>query len=340
MARINIEDRWWTDPRRKALVRICGSEEYADGLAINLWRLAQNKEYLTSDGSFIPDTVMDDWQETSKLIEAKLIQKQGNSYYVKGSTESLCWLNERRSNAAKGGASKSKEKTKHLKNARSKTEAEESKLEPSSSFSISSSISHSKNKEFAAADASAPPKPKQSDPAKESRKEILTHWLSEYRSRKLVDYPHHPSAKLNSQIKRIHENLGVEKAKSFMSAFLSLNKPYYVERGHSLALFESDLPAIASWASNPEKNVRDLNRFKKAKEIIENDNKSLSEALELRLRANQGHCDQVQQSLPSQTLGILPDEFDSTFERELLAGTNPNNVPSGSDDSIDLPEHF
>jgi hypothetical protein len=101
MARINIEDCWWSDPRRSRLTILLGSQALADGLALNAWRLAQ--EFWKQDRALVPKSLFDMLEGASKFIEANLAEIRGDMVYIRGSSAYLDWINECRESGQRGG---------------------------------------------------------------------------------------------------------------------------------------------------------------------------------------------------------------------------------------------
>jgi hypothetical protein len=107
MARVNVEDDWWTDKtrRRAALIRAVANrprdpEREADGLALDAWTTAQR--YWKEGQSLIPEDV---WQlgGFEPLIEAKLAERRPEGIYVSGTKEHHDWLYQKIEAAKKGG---------------------------------------------------------------------------------------------------------------------------------------------------------------------------------------------------------------------------------------------
>lgn len=103
MARINIEECWWSDPRRLQLIMDIGFE--ADAAAINMWRTAQ--EFWGRGRRLIPKKIFERIRFADKLIDAGLAEiKTEEEVYVCGSSDYLDWVQEKR-DAAKVGGKKS-----------------------------------------------------------------------------------------------------------------------------------------------------------------------------------------------------------------------------------------
>ena len=157
MARINIEDTWWTDPRREALSKLVGDELIADGVMVRLWRLAQQ---YWKNAEPIPNHVFEHVRHRSEVVACSLASVEENGVYVAGSSKAFEWITKAKENASKAGK-KSAEKRLLTKGTsqplpnqtrtpveRNSTEPERNPTkpndpEPSSSSSSSSSSSYS-----------------------------------------------------------------------------------------------------------------------------------------------------------------------------------------------------
>lgn len=156
MARLTIEEKWWTDPRRSKLMKLLGGEDEADLAAIRLWKLAQG---FWGDGRKpIPAELFDLLEAAPKLIEAKMAFVEADGIYAKGSVDYLSWLAEKRQAASEGGkksAESRRAKTgsaqpiteANPKHNRSTAEADPTTIEPSYSGSRSLSGSEYKKEE-------------------------------------------------------------------------------------------------------------------------------------------------------------------------------------------------
>ena len=168
MARINVEDSWWVSPRRKALIRILGEEERADGAALALWRAAQ-EEWKENKG-LLSKRCFDLLPSASALLECDLAVLEGAWVYVRGASKQFEWMENKRKAGSVGGK-KSAEKRRETqgtaqpspKQTRSRTkqieadskqnqaelkqtQAEGKQIQPSSSSSFSRSISKEESK--------------------------------------------------------------------------------------------------------------------------------------------------------------------------------------------------
>lgn len=100
MARININDKLWADPRFKALCRFLGSEEMALGRMVLVFRMAQ--EYYSDSESLIPIEIWD-IQGFEYVEKVGFAERHPDGIYVKGSSENFQWLLKKRAAARAGG---------------------------------------------------------------------------------------------------------------------------------------------------------------------------------------------------------------------------------------------
>jgi hypothetical protein len=151
MARLTIEDCWWSDPRREALGNLVGGEEFADIVAVKAWRLAQ--QFWKQGRKPIPKHLFDLLRSASELLRVGLAVVRDDGVYVAGSAAYLDWLNQKQAAGKIGGVKSAQARRKKHGTAqpkpRSTPEAESKVAEASSSssssssFSLSSSISDS-----------------------------------------------------------------------------------------------------------------------------------------------------------------------------------------------------
>lgn len=120
MARINIEESWWSDVRRNKLIKLFkGDARLADGLMVQVWRLSQgfeNQSYLIPYSQFkcVEDHALLFECDLAEFRDEKGQKIQGESkrcldgawtclVYVKGSEKNHAWLVNNRGNASQGG---------------------------------------------------------------------------------------------------------------------------------------------------------------------------------------------------------------------------------------------
>lgn len=106
MARVNTEEKWWTDPRRQALISKIGIA--GDGVALRAWRLSQ--DYWSDGRQLVPIDLFKSLPHWSEFIESGLAEVSDGLVYVKGTREYHEWLPKKVESGRKGGASKAASK--------------------------------------------------------------------------------------------------------------------------------------------------------------------------------------------------------------------------------------
>lgn len=147
MARLNIEDSLWADPRFQDLMIAVGSRYMAKGIVIELWTMAQ-KFWLASGGRGIPKPAWEAAGMPPELLQCKLAKDNGDFIYAAGSKEQFSWLNQKSESGKAGGKASGISRRETKGKSAKQNEAGQSgakRLEPSysSSYSLSSSFSNS-----------------------------------------------------------------------------------------------------------------------------------------------------------------------------------------------------
>jgi hypothetical protein len=246
MARVNVEQDWVDDPRRKNLTRLFSkethlsdyAEEIADGCAIALWRLAQN--YVTSEGAFIPKNVFKQIQAHTKLIQANLVTVHEDSVFVEGSKKHLIWLYNRREAGAKGGLARSvnkPEKPNKIKKAKPSTpkqnEGNLSKSNPLTLTLTTGSYSNSKSSEGGTLGA-----------------RIFESYARAYE--KIHGHKPIRDRAANAICKKLGEKLG-EEGIQIAAFYLTHKNHFYSLKVHPLKLFLSDAEGLRTqWKNNKQ----------------------------------------------------------------------------------------
>lgn len=141
MARINIEDSLWSDPRFLKLCIKIGNEMQAIGAVVLAWRLAQR--YYCPDRQPIPVDAFERAEMPEALIETGLAERVDDGVRMCGSDEHFAWWFQRQEAGRKGGLAKAKRPL-----ADAKREVGGSKQNvPSSSYSFSNSKKEKEKKE-------------------------------------------------------------------------------------------------------------------------------------------------------------------------------------------------
>ena len=109
MPRLNIEDRWFSDPRRAELIAKIG-EALTDGSAVKIWKVAQDYYRIKK---LVPENIFQKLISSDLFLKFGLAKKLEEGVYVCGSNELFAWLAIRVQAGKSGGiakASKSKQR--------------------------------------------------------------------------------------------------------------------------------------------------------------------------------------------------------------------------------------
>lgn len=128
MARINVEDDYWSDPRREILARLVGDQERADGRMLRAWRVAQG---FWKKDELIPPRMWDTGGFDG-ILEADLAEKRDGGIYVRGAEGHFGWL-ESRARAGQKGGKRSGETRKKKAAAKEPNEANPKQIEANAS---------------------------------------------------------------------------------------------------------------------------------------------------------------------------------------------------------------
>jgi hypothetical protein len=244
MARLNIEDCWWTDPRRSKLIKLLGEEELADGLAIRAWRVAQ--EFWGRGQRLIPREIFMTIEAAPKLIQAGLAEEREDSIYVKGSSQYHDWMLEKRKAAAAGGK-KSAQRPRDAKGRLQKTPKQKPSTSPSESKCVQASSSSSSSSSDSSSDSS-----EFALPAEAPRQELPVHQLLTKYADLFKERYHtspHIAGKEAGIAKRILKGMSLAKAEVYLEAFFQLPDSWLVKSRHPISSFESKLNEIVVFAN-------------------------------------------------------------------------------------------
>lgn len=255
MARLAIEDKWWTDPRRSKLMKLLNGEDAADLAALRLWKLAQS--FWGNGQQLIPLEMFELLDGAAALKEAQLVIIEDGQVYAKGTREWLNWLHEKRLAASEGGKKSAENRRKKNgtaipKNApnspkqrRSSAEANSSSTEPSGSGSFSGSGSGS-GLDFAELHENAENSPVAVAPVQPNE------FIAGYCERWKIQHGSNPpiTGKDAGIAKRVAKDWSCERASHYLDAFFSMPDSYVIRAKHPLELFEMKLKEIAAFADS------------------------------------------------------------------------------------------
>jgi hypothetical protein len=284
MARINIEDKLFSDFRWMNLVLKVGCRHKAIGILAGAWILAQ-KNWLKN--GFIPQKAWD--KDFEVLIEVDLATRRADgNVYIKGSKRAFVWLDQRVEAGRKGGQAKTDKKAKaartnskkprsqatdsldpnsnietnEAKRSLSETQAEPSVAKPLTLTPSLSLIPSLPLSSFSTSDSDSNTFPKTDDAnAKELRRQIWEAYKSSYFLRYRVEPVR--NASVNAKISQIAKRLGTE-AIEVVKFFLTHNKSFYVGKLHDIGLCLSDAEALRTqWMRGKAITENDLQKFSK-----------------------------------------------------------------------------
>lgn len=275
MARINIEDKIWSDSRFKALAHRLGDEEKAVGRMIRAWRVAQ--EWWVKDQQLIPENIWAMNQLGDELFECMLARKTRDGIYVSGATEQFSWLIAKKKAGKLSGVSRRKKKKIEQDAISVRTQREQNAIKnepltltPSLSPPLSQSLFSNTNTEK---------KEKTKTPAgsqatttgnQELNRRIWLAYLEGYRQRYKTDPVR--NATVNAQVVSLSRRLG-EEAVEVVKFYLTHNKGFYVEKCHPIGLCLADAEALRTqWARGKtitRNDVRDFEQRDRTRSLLE-----------------------------------------------------------------------
>ncbi len=227
MARINIEQSWWSDPRRNALGRKLGSQALADGVMVQAWMLAQ--DHWKKERQLVPKHLFDMLEGALEILGANLAEVRGDLVYIRGSSTSLDWINQSRESGKIGGrisAQRPRDEKGRLTAKESKGPPSESKGPPKDDQTSVSSSSSNTN----------------------TRVPIGTPLWKSYEEELQKQYGIQAirSVKKNTICKGLVEEFGLEKAKQLVLVFLKDKEPFVVNSAYDIGLLQSQLQKYLS----------------------------------------------------------------------------------------------
>lgn len=251
MARINIDEKWKTDPRRKSLAKRVGGDRAADGMLCEItWLVMAHR------GQPVPLKEFKFIENFADWIDCGLGEVVGDCVRISGADRYREFFEKQTENGKKPKLAK-RSQTKPNKAKVSQTKPNKPSISSSSSFSSSSSDSISDSSLVAVAPASGAPAIKNPD----LNRKIWKAYSEAY----LVRYHKDPvrNAKVNGQVAQLGSRLG-EEAPDVAAFYLTANKTFYVAKCHEFGLCLSDAEALhTQWFHGKAITNSDLKRFEK-----------------------------------------------------------------------------
>lgn len=270
MARINIEDRLWKDPRYELLVAKIGENRSLAQL-IKLWKLGQ--KYWALGEKPIPEEVYRSKRFSKALEDAEFVKKHDDGYYVKGSKRRFSWLLQKIEAGKRGGsAPKQSQKQKTVKNQQSKESVSQSVqkageqacekppiLPPSSAPKREQTT---KREAFPSETTRPSAASKRGDTAF-----VVAIFCSEYRRR--YDVAYRVTGKDIATLKRIEIDVGKDVYKRLCQAYMEMVDPWFLNKRHDVTTFGANLAKVSQF----EQTGKHVSQ----REIREIDNKAANE---------------------------------------------------------------
>lgn len=225
MARINIEDQFWTEIIDIAVAM--ADKDKAIGNAVRFFKHSQDAH---KAGKYISEEDFKAHGFSESLFPVFAKRVDGGIQAV-GADKHFAWLKARAEAGAKGGASKSPKKLANLKQNRSTSEAKPKLTEPSSSYS--SSFSNS---------LLNPSSEVGERPSPDANRKA---WLA-YHAAYLLRYKVEPTrnATVNSAIANFVKRVGEKDAPEILKFFVLHNDGYYLKNAHAVTLALKDAESL------------------------------------------------------------------------------------------------
>lgn len=249
MARLSIEESWWTDPRRSALIRRLGGECAADSCAIHAWRLAQ--EFWKHEQGLVPKHLFDLLEGAEDFVAVGLAEVRESFVYVRGSSAYLDWVRQQREQASMAGKKSAESRRKKsgtaqpgaskAKNPRTTPErASNGRRTELNDAEPSDSVSYSVSKEIIPfATQTGVALPRQAPDGGET----VALWVRAYQEKYRVRYA------FQKRDFGMLKNFGAQHSHSdvatLFACYLAIDEPFYSNAKHPLSLFFRDLQKIS-----------------------------------------------------------------------------------------------
>jgi hypothetical protein len=178
MARINVEDSLWADPRLVRLSIMLGSQLTAVGAVVVGWRVAQ--KYWCPDRLPIPESVFLEAGLPEELVTAGMADRVKGGIRMRGCEEHFAWWFQKQKAGANGGKSSAK----RPRDAKGRMLPKDSKRHPSD---IQAETSHSQASSSSSSSSSSSVSTSISE--SKSKSEIQNTWAVEWTARLYEAYP-------------------------------------------------------------------------------------------------------------------------------------------------------
>ncbi len=256
MARINIEETLWSDPRFMRLCVLLGDEMKAVGAIVLAWRTAQ--KHWCPDRQPIPRSDFTNAGLPLELVTSGLAETIGEGIRLRGSDEHFSWWFQRQDAGRKGGQATAKRKPATAK--RTPTERKQNVPSSSSSSSLSSSSSDSNSGSISLNPSDEVDK-RPSPASTELNRRIWEAYRQGYFQRYQVEPVR--NAKINANIADFGRRVG-EEAPEIVAFYLRHNDSFYVRNTHSFGHCLSNAESLRTqWLKGKAITQNDVRNYEK-----------------------------------------------------------------------------
>jgi hypothetical protein len=231
MPRLNIEDTWWTDPRRYQLARLVGSKRTADGLMLEAWLLAQS--FWGNGRKKIPLMAFLEITDNQFIFDCDLAVKHGGFVYVRGTRQYHEWYATLKESSAKGG--KLGGKRPKRKQSGSRAEAESLTLTPTLTLTLKEKNEIEDRSAMGIAPQEAPPSPSS---------KFIGSYVKAYQAKYGAKARPDLGGKTQGGIKRLLADTPVERACDMIQVYLQMDDAWFKTKAHDFETFAQNLTKI------------------------------------------------------------------------------------------------
>ncbi len=257
MARVNIEDKLFTDSRWMKLLLKTGNEYTALGIVTAAWILAQ-KNWVQH--KMIPEKA---WPKDFEiLIDVELASRRADgNVYIKGSKRAFSWLEQRVEAGRLGGSAHRKVEKSQATAKRPLTPAKQNEANASKTKPLTLTPSLPLVPTLSLSQDQTPLKTNTSDEAKNLNREIWDAYRQSYESRYRVEPVR--NASVNAKISQLAKRLGPDSIE-VVKYFLKHNEGFYVKKLHDIGLCLSDCESLRTqWKTNTQVTSTKVKSFEK-----------------------------------------------------------------------------
>lgn len=243
MANINIDEEWFIDPRRQKLALLLGgSFQLADGLAVELWRMAQTHIKKT-EFLGIPIPVFERIENSKFFIDVGLAAVDGDFIYLKGMGKHHKFVLDRIEAGRRGGLKTQEKKSSKLK----QTQANRSKRNPSSSSSSSESnttadaASHQNTGNGFTTSDDVDTRPRVASPTNLFIVKYVEAFQKRYGTQTRPDL----SGRVLGQIKRLVTDNGLERSIKLIQRYFEIEDRWFQTKCYDFTTFIQNLQKVS-----------------------------------------------------------------------------------------------